>query len=335
MGARHLPTNSLRRGLAVGASWSLAGAVGSRGFVLVSNIVLARLLGKSMFGMFGIVLMTVVVFCQFASFGVSLTATKHLAELKETDPKRAGVVLSLVLLTGAFSVVLFGGGLLLVADWLASDVYNVDALTVPLMLGSGVLIANFATLMFQGALAGFEDFRTIAHSNVVQGILQLSLTVPLAYKFGIEGAVVGLAMAWAASAVWCIVMILRHCKRTGVRLGLRGVWGERRILWRYSVPSMLTGMATGPAMIVGRSTMSGLPDGTAGLGGFQAAGNWRNVVLFIPRAVRRVTLPMLSRFKGADDPRRYLRALLANVALNGGVALVVSVPLILLSPFIM
>ncbi|NOZ40854.1 MAG: oligosaccharide flippase family protein [Planctomycetes bacterium] len=68
----------------------MAGAVISRGLMLVASILVARMLGKTVYGELGMIRSTVGMFGVFAGFGLGLTATKHVAEFRESDPERAG-----------------------------------------------------------------------------------------------------------------------------------------------------------------------------------------------------------------------------------------------------
>ena len=69
-----------------GAFWSLLGTVVSRGLSLASSVFVARWLGKESFGEFGVLQTTVGMFAVFAGFGMGLTATKHVAELRQATP---------------------------------------------------------------------------------------------------------------------------------------------------------------------------------------------------------------------------------------------------------
>ncbi len=86
--------------LARGVFWSLVGAVISRGLGVVSAIIVARLVGITAFGEFTIIQSTVGLFGTFAGLGLGITATKYVAELRETDRIRCGRVSSVFILAG-------------------------------------------------------------------------------------------------------------------------------------------------------------------------------------------------------------------------------------------
>jgi O-antigen/teichoic acid export membrane protein len=74
--------------LASGVFWSTAGAVISRGLMLAAWVLVARMLGKTGYGELGMIQSTVGMFGVFAGFGLGLTATKHVAEFRRSNPDK-------------------------------------------------------------------------------------------------------------------------------------------------------------------------------------------------------------------------------------------------------
>jgi len=332
---RHLPKGSIRESLVSGAFWSVTGSVFSRAFVLGGGIAIARMVGKAGYGQWGLVVATVQMFAQYAAFGLAVTATKHVAELRHSDPVRAGRVLSLVMVLGLILLTVTAAACAGSAYWLAHGLYNVPDLFVPLVIASVLLFSMVGTLMIQGALAGFEDFRGIARVNFLQGLAFLLATIPLTWWLGLSGAVVAMSVSYVLALVLSLQATFHWCRGHGIPLGTRGIWRERLIIWQYGIPSLLGGSVSGPAATFSKAIVARVPQGLAGLGGVEAALKWQMAVLFVPEAVRRVTLPMLSRLSGAKDGRRYVKALWANIVLNGGVALLAALPVMILSPWIL
>src|SRR5262245_49285850 len=105
--------------LARGAFWTLAGTAVARVLGLLSSVIAARLLGREGFGELGIVQGTVGLFGVFAGFGLGLTATKHVAEHRSDDPKKAGRIIALTSLVTAATALVASLVLVLVAHPLA------------------------------------------------------------------------------------------------------------------------------------------------------------------------------------------------------------------------
>ncbi|MDQ6611159.1 MAG: oligosaccharide flippase family protein, partial [Gemmatimonadota bacterium] len=81
--------------LAPHVAWAALGTIFNQGSTFVSNIWIANLLGKSVFGEFAMVLTTVQATAAFASLGVGYTATRYIAEWRHRDAVRTGQLLGL------------------------------------------------------------------------------------------------------------------------------------------------------------------------------------------------------------------------------------------------
>ena len=331
----HLPHSSLRRALVMGVSWSVAGAIVLRGLSLLAGIIVARLLGKHVYGQWGVILGIASVFGSLGGLGMATAAAKYVAELKKNDVARAGRILSLILLVGLVGLSVTSIACLGLAKLMAYRLYNAPELSVPLMVASLMLFCIMGTLILQGVMAGFEDFREIARVSMIQGVVLFATLVLLTYWLGLVGAVMGMAISQGAAMCLYLVAIFKQCREYGIRISRIGMCKELRIIWHYAAPGFLTSSVLHPANMLSQAMVANTQGGFGGLGGYNAAAYWRELVLFIPRAAKRITLPMLSKLQGDNDYKRFRKALWANIAVNGGIALAVALPLMILSPWIL
>ena len=87
--------------------WALFGNVIRQGLALVSGIVVARFLGKEVYGEFGTIRTTLVYVAIVSTFGFGYTATKYVAEyLKDSSGKIKSLVDVIVKITIVFSALL-------------------------------------------------------------------------------------------------------------------------------------------------------------------------------------------------------------------------------------
>src|SRR5208282_2508704 len=106
--------------LARGTFWVVSGSVLSRVLGLTSSIVLARIIGKVPFGELTTIQSTAGLFGAFAGLGIGITATKYVAEFRESETARCGRVLGFSLGAALVGGILAGLGLLLFGGWLAT-----------------------------------------------------------------------------------------------------------------------------------------------------------------------------------------------------------------------
>lgn len=98
-----IETSHVASRLARGTFWSLVGTVLGRSLSVIASIFVARQLGKLDFGALGIIQSTMLNFSVFVGCGLGITATKHLPEVRVSDPARAGRILAL---SGVFATFL-------------------------------------------------------------------------------------------------------------------------------------------------------------------------------------------------------------------------------------
>jgi O-antigen/teichoic acid export membrane protein len=321
--------------LAKGVFWSTAGAVISRGLMLLASIWVARLLGKEIFGELGMVRSTVTMFGVFAGFGLGVTASKHVAEFAASDPTRAGRIMGI---SGLFAVVTGGVVavvLIVFAPWLAEHTMSAPHLSGGLRIGAAILFLSALNGAQNGALVGFEAFKTIAKVNFWGGLASFPLMVASAYYGGLDGAIWGLALSTGFLWLLSHLALRSEAARWRIAFGLRGCMQEWPILWKFSLPAALCGVLVGPVFWACNAMLVNQPDGYGQMGVFSAADQWRLAILFVPATMSQVVLPMLSSLQGQKRHAAYFKVLKSNVAINGAVALAMAALVSFAAPWIM
>jgi O-antigen/teichoic acid export membrane protein len=318
-----------------GTLWSLGGTAASRGLTLVASVITARLLGVEGFGALGAVQSTIGLFAVFAGFGLGLTSTKYVAQLRTNAPDRAGRVIALSEIVGGTAGAAMTLLLLVVAPWLAEKTLASASVAPLLRLGSGVLLFGSIAGVQAGALYGLEAFKAAARVNLVTGLLSFPTAVGLAYWGGVRGAVTALVLSLAINCVLNHFALRAEARRATIPIDYRDCAQERRILWTFSLPAVLSGLMIGPVYWLCSVLLVNLPNGYAEMGIFNAVNQWFVALQFLPTVLGQAVLPMLSQEFGAGEGERFKRLLLSAIAMNA----VVIVPVVLigavLSPAIM
>lgn len=333
--AEGVDVSSIGYRFARGAFWSVTGAVISRGMALISSFVVARYIGKYGFGELGIIQSTAGMFQVFAGFGLALTGTKHVAELREKDPQKAGRIIALSNLVAAGTGVVFAAVLFFLAPWIAAKILAAERLTGLLRVSSLLLFFGALNGAQTGALSGFEAFKTIARVNMFAGVSSFPLMVGGVYLAGLEGVVWGLVASMVVNLFLNHIALRKESQQFGVPLTYAGCVREWPVLLSFSVPAVLSGAMVTPVYWACSAMLVNQPDGYSEMGIYNAANQWFGALLFIPVMVGQVVLPMLSERVGMKDEVRSTKILSFSIKFN---ALLVS-PLILLaclaSPWIM
>jgi O-antigen/teichoic acid export membrane protein len=302
--------------LARGVFWSLIGAVISRGLMLAAAVVVARLLGMEVYGELGMIQATVSMFGVFAGFGLGLTATKHVAQFRTSDPQRVGRLLGL---SGMVAVITGGSmsiGLWIAAPWVAEHTINAPHLAGALRIGALILFATALNGAQTGALSGFEAFKVIAQINLTVGLISFPLLIGGAYWGGLTGAVWALAINVGINWLLNHIALRREVARIGIRLTFERCAEERAILWRFTLPAVFGGVLVGPVNWVCAALLVNEPDGYAEMGIWSAANQWFAFLLFIPSVLSNVILPVLSDQLGGGKTAQSTKTMILAMKIN-------------------
>jgi len=280
--------------LARGMFWSMAGAVISRSLMLVASISVARMLGKVGFGELGIIQSTVGMFGVFAGFGLGLTATKHVAEFRQTDPARAGRIIALSGLVALASGGLMALGLFIFAPWLAERTIAAPHLAGVLRIGALILFVSALNGAQTGALSGFEAFKTIAHVNLYVGLISFPLLIAGAYFGGLTGAVWALAINLGFNWLFNHLALRKEARRHHVPFTFKNCRREWPVLWKFSLPAVLGGAMVGPVSWICNALLVNRPDGYGEMGIFTAALVFQYLLLFAGGMLDAPLLSMIS-----------------------------------------
>ena len=320
--ANHLRDSPLAQRMAHGAFWSLSGALLSRAVSLISSILVARMLGKEGYGQLGMIQSTLGMFQIFAGFGLGLTATKYVAELRFSDRNKAGRVISLSIAFAAGAGTLMVVLLLFTSSWVAVKALASPAMSGLLQMGAPMLLCGAVAGAQTGALAGFEAFKSMARVNLIVAVVTFFFLVGGVYFMGLNGAVLGLL---AANLIWVILNHLAlsfEASRANIPFPAKDFFSERKILWNFSVPSVLASLLVTPVYWSASAILVNQPGGYADMGIFNAANQWRGAILFLPGILCQVGLPMLCSINKSEGNSEEVRKVFRyNLLINGSITL--------------
>ncbi len=334
-GVDRIMASPLGARLAKGMYWAAFGSVTSRGLALIAAVVTARIVGKEVFGEFGIIQSTMLMFGSFGLLSMGLTATKHVAEHRRTDPARMGRVIGMSSMISWVSGSVMALIVIALAPWLAANTLAAPHLSGLLRLAAVGMLLNVVAQAQLGTQNGFEAFRQRSMIDLTVGLVSLPLTVAGVYFWGLQGVVGAQICAQAVLVFLNFRAISREAKRYGVSIRWKGSFQEARILWLFSLPTFMGGLLYVPVVWLANTLIVHTGNGYAEMGLFSAADRWRTAIMFFPTLLGGVALPMLTGLRAEDDFKRYRKVLWTNVKAGALAALSMAIPIAILSPWIM
>lgn len=317
-----------------GAFWQFTGTALAKFIVLVAGIVVARILGQESYGEFGIVRSTITVFITLGIAGLGLTATKFISEYKKDHPEK---IPSIYNITRFFSIILgiiISGLIILLAPIIADKTLDSPFLTNDLRWGGILLFFTILNGIQGGVICGFEDFKAIAINTLYGSIAESVLMCIGAYYWGVTGAIIGFGTGYIVIYICNRYSIRRILRENNIRIdSARFNREDIKILYQFSLPAAISSLITVPVFWIIRSMLV-VQNGYGQLAIYEAADQWKIIILFIPTAISQVVLPVLSSLVN-NDKSKFWKVLNFNLLLNSGIALVLCVIICMCGSFIM
>lgn len=323
--------SDINKKIANGAFWSLSGTIVSKGLLVISSIIVARILGAEVFGQAGIIRSTVNMFSAFAGVGIGLTSTKYISEFKNSNPAKVLKIVKLsnsVTVITAFVIAVF----ILIFSQQIADQINAPNLKTEIKISSLILFFNTLNGVQLGILSGFEDFKSIAKNNLTAGIVSFFLQIIMAYLWGLTGTIIGFGTNFLVLWVMNKNIVKKHTKSLGSLTKNESILSEIGILWKFSLPAVLSGIMVGPISWMCNVFLVNQPSGYTQMALFDAANQWRVAILFIPGALSKIILPMLS--SSVTDSKKYNIIFFKNLKLNIIISFTMFLIITLINPLI-
>lgn len=286
-------SSDIAQRLVRGSIWSLVGSTVSRLLMLAGMILLARILGQTQFGEFGMVQSTLGVAGMLAGFGLGGAATRFVAQYVRSDPERAGRIIVLVTRFSWGVVLLVGVLVSLFSGVIAREVLHASQLQTPLIWGALLMMAMAIRGVQSAVLAGLERFDVIAKLNMLEGIVSVLGLTLFAWFLGIEGGLIGLAIGMLIAWYTGRLTLRRILSDLGVPVSPKGSWQERNILGNYSLPSFIASSVASPVLWYCMTLVAKRPNGYDHLALYNAAYQWHGPLIFVPMILLSVSTPVL------------------------------------------
>lgn len=321
--------------LATGAFWSFAGTFIAKVIVLIAGIICAHFLTKEQYGEFGLVRSTINTFVVAGMAGLGVTATKYISEFRKSSPKR---IIGVYLLTNSFTFITATAVTIfvwLLAPYISSNILHAEHLETAIKIGSLLLFVATINSAQNGTLSGFEDFKSIAFNTLYGNIAESILMLFGAYYYGVNGAILGYGCGFVVLYILNFRSIKKRFLIEAIQLNrntIRLCKEDFELIYKFSLPAALSSLLVAPTFWIVRTILES-KDGFGALATFEAADQWKTIILFIPSALSQVILPILSSLN--DEKRNFLKVFRVNLFLNVGVATTIAIIIIVISPFIM
>ena len=307
---------TFRERLLSGFSWNVLSALSLQGSVLLSTIIVARLLGLESFGVYSVLVSTVMTIAAVAQGGSGLVATKYVAEFLATEPARVGSVLKMCRIVTLNTGIATAALVFAAAGIISGDILGKPELGPQVRLVAAAALFQVSVSYQFGALQGFGAFRELSRAGALAGLGHILFTAIGAWLGEITGALLGFVLASALRTVVFGYVLGKVRRAHGVpdtsSLNRQDFW----LFWRFALPAGLAGFVTMPCLWLVTVLIARLPDGLSLVAMFSVAHQIRLAVLQLPSLLNAVSFSVRSRLKGISEGGSFRRVFWTNLAVN-------------------
>lgn len=312
--------------------WSFGGAVCQKILLLAASFLCMHILGKGGYGKMSIVRSTIQVLIILGAVGMGSTATKFLAEIRDTNKRKVQETYSIVCFLGVICGLFVTGIVLVFASNIANYLKDLSLIT-SIRIGAVLLFFSIINSIQTGILSGFEKFKEIALVSIYGGIAEFMCIICGSYFFSVDGALLGYGAGFICLTILNHFYIKKCDEHISFSIESISFLSFKKILL-FSIPLLGSSLLVSPVMWYIQSLLV-RKNGFEELSIYSAADQWRMVLLFVPSALSRVALPILSNLYGNKENETYLKMMKMNLYVNGGSALLFFVFFVIISPVVL
>jgi len=268
--------------------WAVFGNGLGLGLLLIAGILIARYLGRDVYGEYGVVKTNMFYLAGFSTFGLGFTSTRFIARYLEEDSSQViGIINLSIKMTLIFSS--FLAIILVVFSQPLSDYLNEPSMKEPFKILSFIIVVKSIGMTTNGVLAGLGDFKSVAKNSIISGLAMLATCVPLTIFWGLTGSLIALSLSQIVNTSLNIIRIQKRKKTFSINNNNF----RAKTLISFSFPVAMQEISysvcnwIGLLLLTKFSTMSEV-------GIYTATAQWNAIILFLPGLLSNVVLSHLS-----------------------------------------
>ena len=287
--------------LARDSFWALMGSVLGKGLSLFAGILIARFLGKDVYGQYGILKNTLLNIAVFSTLGLGYTGTRFIAKSQTESPGDVCFIINEIYRITLISSLVIALSVIAFAPQISIFIKAPD-MAGALRLTALIIILNAINTSQIGILSGFKSFKVIAINNVLSVVFTFLSSVIFTFFWALNGALWALLI----STFFNVILNYISVKKDAIAYRKQSTTSiSRKEIISFSIPIALQ-ESLYTIVHFFSSYLLIFYGGYGELGITSAASQWSAVLLFIPSVMQNVILSYFSSAKSSLALRKNL-----------------------------
>lgn len=267
--------------------FGIGGAVISKGLLMLFNMIAARILNETSYGVYSIINNTVQTFIVFAGAGIGVTLTRSVALYRDKNKEMAGIVIKTLLMFNVLLSLIVALLMFIFSNYLSNILSQDYDISLYLKITSLTIFFTSFALVLQSILQGFENFKHIAISQIVSNVLMLIIGIILTYFYGITGTIITLLVLQVLMSIFFALIIRKILKTKSIRLKFQINDVVKDSIKNIAIPAFISSIFVIPVIWLTNFEFTKY-NGYEQFAAFSVCLQWFNILNYLPQQLGQV-----------------------------------------------
>jgi O-antigen/teichoic acid export membrane protein len=295
--------SELQSKITKGIIWTFLGTIISRGFLFISYIFISNVTTLHEYGQIGIIKSSITTFSLFSLASFGITATRFISLYLEKDKQKTERILTLSFCLTVLLSLLILISINIFKQPFSSIILGSENLK-PTVIFVSITIFFAAINGFQnGALAGFEQFKSIAIVNIVFGLLSLPILYFGTKLYGVIGFCYAMLLIYFVLFACSAYFLNKAMIKKVLKFKFKEISKELFEILYFSIPSFLGGAIVSPTILICNAILVKSQNGFLEMGIYDAAFNFSIIAMTLNGIAGQVLYPYAMKTSIKGNPK--------------------------------
>lgn len=267
--------------------FGVGGTIVSKALLMLFNVIAARLLSETKYGIYSIINNTVQTFTVFAGAGIGVTLTRYVALYRDKNKALAGIIIKTLLLFNIILSLIVAVCMFIFSVPLSHILSENLDISLYLKITSLTIFFTSFALILQSILQGFEEFKKIACYQVLSNFLMVIFGIVLTFFWGITGTVVTLMILQILMSIFFGIIIKKRVKNDEIVLKFELNDKVKEAIKIVAIPAFLASIFVVPILWITNFQFTKF-NGYEEFAAFSVCLQWFTILNYLPQQLGQV-----------------------------------------------
>ena len=300
---------------------------------MIFNVIIARMISETNYGIYSIVNNTVQTFTVFAGAGIGATLSRYVSLYRDKDKELAGVLIKTLLIFNILISIVVSLIMFYFSGEISLLISKKTDISSYLKLTSVTIFLTSLSLILQSILQGFEKYNKLALFQLISHLIMLIVGTLLTYYYKTLGAILGL-----------LILNLTLC--ISLSLTIKGLLSENKIYLKFkfndlvkeaikkvALPAFISSIIIVPIIWLTNSNFTFI-NGYKEFAAFSVCLQWFTILNYIPQQLGQVK-PIYTQLFRDNKMQEFKKISYKMILISFSFSLIVALFLFFISPIIL